>query len=361
MENNYPDQHAHLGPGAQSLLFGVDTAGNQLPYIDKIVMTLAENLEVLNLRAIAGEYEKQARHIDLQKLPVLLENQQKGGYKVYLDPSDQGTDVALWFNMSYEADPEVARWLTTRDFRRALSLGIHRDQLNETFWLGRACLALRCRVKTPCTARVPSIARAGPPTSRSRPTPCWSGIGLDKKDAEGYRLRTDGKGRLRIEVQTLSGFFQSTQVCEMIREQWKKIGIQADVKEVERGLAFKRRDANEHQIYVDAQWGSDNMFGHIPWLSSPTTVADTMGPLYGRWFASGGTKGKEPPPRMRELMELYRKAFGVPREERITWPRRSGKSPSMKSGPLAPSGCPQGFRACGWPKPPWVTSRRASG
>src|SRR5438105_13966200 len=30
----------------------VDTAGNQLPYIDKVVLTLAENLEVLNLRAI---------------------------------------------------------------------------------------------------------------------------------------------------------------------------------------------------------------------------------------------------------------------------------------------------------------------
>ena len=35
----------------------VDTAGNQLPYIDKVVLTLAENLEVLNLRAIAGEYD----------------------------------------------------------------------------------------------------------------------------------------------------------------------------------------------------------------------------------------------------------------------------------------------------------------
>ena len=37
--------------------WAVDTAGNQLPYIDKVVLTLAENLEVINLRAIAGEYE----------------------------------------------------------------------------------------------------------------------------------------------------------------------------------------------------------------------------------------------------------------------------------------------------------------
>src|SRR5215813_12461278 len=65
----------------------VDTDGNQLPYIDRIQMTLGENLEVINLRAIAGEYDSQARHIDIGKLPVLIENQQKSGYRVYLDPS----------------------------------------------------------------------------------------------------------------------------------------------------------------------------------------------------------------------------------------------------------------------------------
>jgi peptide/nickel transport system substrate-binding protein len=65
----------------------VDTAGNQLPYMDKVVLTLAENLEVLNLRAIAGEYDYASRHVDLGKLPVFLENQQKGNYKVYLDPA----------------------------------------------------------------------------------------------------------------------------------------------------------------------------------------------------------------------------------------------------------------------------------
>ena len=50
--------------------FGVDTEGNQLPYIDKVVLTLGENLEVINLRAIAGEYDWGERHLDLQKLPV---------------------------------------------------------------------------------------------------------------------------------------------------------------------------------------------------------------------------------------------------------------------------------------------------
>ena len=51
--------------------WAVDTEGNQLPYLDGVVMTLAENLELLNLRAIAGEYDVQERHVDIGKLPVI--------------------------------------------------------------------------------------------------------------------------------------------------------------------------------------------------------------------------------------------------------------------------------------------------
>ena len=67
--------------------WAVDTAGNQLPYIDRITMTLAENAEVANLRAIAGEYDIQERHMRLSKLPVFLENAKKGNYTVHLDPA----------------------------------------------------------------------------------------------------------------------------------------------------------------------------------------------------------------------------------------------------------------------------------
>jgi len=53
---------------------GVDTDGNQLPYLDKVSLTLAESLEVANLRAMAGELDLQTRHMDLQKLPGVPRN-----------------------------------------------------------------------------------------------------------------------------------------------------------------------------------------------------------------------------------------------------------------------------------------------
>ena len=46
----------------------------------------------------------------------------------------------------------------------------------------------------------------------------------------------------------------------MIKEQWKKIGIQADVKEVERSLFFTRVRANEHQIAIWANDGTELLY-----------------------------------------------------------------------------------------------------
>ena len=91
---------------------------------------------MLNLRAIAGEYDLQERHIDIAKLPVFLENQEKGDYTVHLDLASTARTRRCRSTRATTADPEIAKWLTNADFRRALSLGIDRDQLNETFWLG---------------------------------------------------------------------------------------------------------------------------------------------------------------------------------------------------------------------------------
>jgi peptide/nickel transport system substrate-binding protein len=297
---------------------GVDTAGNQLPYIDRISMTLAENLEVLNLRAIAGQYDLQERHTALNKLPVFLENRAKGGYDVRLDPALNGSDATLQTNQAYEADLEIAKWLHTSDFRRALSMGIDRDQLNETFWVG---------VGTPgSVAPAESLPYSPGPDWRKK----WSTldvkqanalldkIGLSKKDGEGYRLRTDGKGRLRLELQTSAGaFVPHTQIAEMIKEQWKKIGIQADVKEMERSLFFTRAASNEHQIALWANDGSEVLFLFPRHALPLDPIQALLGTPIARWFASNGAQGKGPKdPRMISALELYRSANGKKTQER---------------------------------------------
>jgi len=299
--------------------WAVDTAGNQLPYIDRITMTLAENTEVANLRAIAGEYDLQERHMDLSKLPVFLENAKKGDYTVHLDPALNGSDAALHMGNSYEGDPEIAKLLRNKDFRHALALGIDRDQLNEAFWLG---------VGTPG-----SVAPA--PGTRYSPGPEWNKkwavldlkqanalldkLGLTKKDSDGYRLRSDGKGRLRLEMITIGGqFVPYTQVGEMIKQQWKKIGIDVDVKELERNLAFTRDNDNANQMLMWANDGSEEIF-LFPRHALPVDAAEShMGMAFAKWYSSKGTAGKKPDdPEMLKAFDLFRSAFGMNEEDRI--------------------------------------------
>ena len=299
----------------------VDTAGNQLPYIDKVVLTLAENLEVLNLRAIAGEYDFQSRHIDISKLPVFLDNQGRGDYTVSLDPADIGCDACLFVNQTYDADPEIAIWLQNRDFRIALSHGIDREQLNEAFWLGLGTPGSQVLAESSPYNPGPEYRTMHSTYDPQRANEMLDALGLTRRDSQGYRLRTDGEGRLRLEMTTVGGhFLQFTQIAEMIAEQWGKIGIQADVNEVERSLAITRVGANELQIHLWQNDGTEHFFAspwHIFPLSQSGLGGPNIGPLWGQWLASNGTQGREPTAPMKKLMALWQQGFGVPDTERI--------------------------------------------
>jgi peptide/nickel transport system substrate-binding protein len=296
----------------------VDTAGNQLPYIDKVVLTVFENIEVHNLRAIAGEYDFMARHVDIQKIPVFLENEEKGEYKLYLDPGDYGGDMIIKFNMTYNDDAEIRKWFHTRDFRRALSLGIDRDQINETFWLGVGMP----RSPIPAASNLyypgPKYDRLWATYEPDKANEMLDAIGLQQKDADGFRLRPDGSNKpLTIEVTTWSGqFVQYTQIMEAIREMWQKIGIKLAVKEVERGLGIQLATTNKNQMWAWNNDGSEHMFT-FPVHVFPFDQLSANGSLNGLWFQSNGEEGEEPLPFIKEIMAKWRKAFGVPREERI--------------------------------------------
>ncbi len=117
--------------------FAVDQDGNQLPYIDEARFTFFADAEALNLAAIGGEIDMQGRHIKMSNYPVLVENDDKGGYDVLTWPTFGGSDAVLMFNQTYNAQT-----------RRC-----------------RAC----CRTRTSASlCHTPSIAR------RSRNWPSWA-------------------------------------------------------------------------------------------------------------------------------------------------------------------------------------------
>lgn len=289
----------------------VDTAGNQLPYIDRIVLTLAEDAEVVNLRAVAGTYDMQERHITLSKLPVILENQQKGNYKVHLDLALHGADTVLQVNQSFRADPEIAKWLTNADFRRALALGIDRDQLNETFWLGIGTTGSVVPASSSPYNPGKEWDKKWSTLDVAKANQMLDAIGLSKKDGEGFRLRTDNGERLRIQIQGVKALLPWPQQGEMIAQHWRKIGIQADVREMERSLAMTRVRNNEHHIMMWSNGGTELLY-LFPRHAIPVDPTEAfMGPEYATWYVSNGAQGREPPdPEMKKIFDLFRAAPG---------------------------------------------------
>jgi peptide/nickel transport system substrate-binding protein len=295
----------------------VDTDGNQLPYIDNIVMTLAENLEVANLRAMAGEYDLQERHIDLAKLPVLLENRERGKYDVHLDLAYNGSDTALHFNQGHKADPEIGRWLRSADFRRALSLGIDRDQLNETFWLGLATPGSAAPAEAMPQSPGPEWRKKWSTHDPAQANRMLDAVGLTKKDRDGYRLRTDNGQRLVLQIQAIKAFMDWPAHSEMIAQHWRRIGIAADVKDMERGLAFQRVAGNEHHIQVWTNGGTELLY-LFPRLALPVDIIEAHhGIEIAKWYSSAGAQGTAPEDKnLLRALELFRSAAGQEEAER---------------------------------------------
>ena len=297
----------------------VDTDGNQLPYLDKVTLTLAESADVLNLRAIAGEYDFQQRSIDIRNLPLLLENQAKGNYKVYLDPCEFGTDAGVIFNLTYNADPEINKWFNSLDFRHAFALAIDREQFNKTFWLGTGTPSSVVPADTNLYNPGPEYRKLWATLDIAKANALLDGLGLTKKDADGIRLRLDGKGKLTFQITTIGKqIMDYTSLATMLKDQIKKIGIDLQVTEMERSLAVTKGSNNEHQITIWCNDSGGNIFAGTAHIF-PTSVTDPgqPGTLYATWFQSNGKEGLEPPDWMKTMMSNWRTGLTVTDAERV--------------------------------------------
>jgi peptide/nickel transport system substrate-binding protein len=295
---------------------GVDTAGNQLPYLDEVRFTFFADIQALNLAAIAGELDMQERHIQMTNYPVFKENEKTGKYRVITWPTFGGADAVIAFNQSYKADPDLGRLLATKDFRVALSYAINRDQIRESVFLGLG--EARQGVPAPWHPYYPGDewARKYTQYKPDEANKLLDGIGLTKKDGQGLRLLPNGKP-VTVELSVVPAFAAWPDVAQLVARDWEKVGVKVLVQLRERALHFKMREANELQTEM---WNEDTtafpFTGNAKFDPRNSPIL-TLGPLFGQWAQSKGKDGMEPPPPIKRIMEIVDTARRVGPEQQV--------------------------------------------
>jgi len=227
--------------------FKVDPEGNQLPYIDRVVYEVVEDPEVILLKALNGELDMQNRHIDdLVNKPVLFDNQEAGDYHFWETYPEAMNTLVVALNLTHR-DPVKREVFQNKDFRIGLSHAINRPKIIDLVFVGQG---------------EPWQAAPRPESVYYNETFAkqYANYDVDKanehldrvlpdRDAQGFRVGPDG-ARLSVAVEVNAGESYQIDILERIRDYWREVGVDMQVRVVERSFLYERRDANQQDGMV---------------------------------------------------------------------------------------------------------------
>jgi peptide/nickel transport system substrate-binding protein len=276
----------------------VDPDGNQLPYIDGLRF---DNLDIgaIQFRALQGEigYFFRSGFLREQQYSLYMRNRKSGRYRVVYRIAD-GMTHTVCFNMSHR-DPDVRALFLEPDFRKAMSIAINRDEINEACFLGWGSprQVVPYSFSPVYNAEYEKAWTEYDPAGANR---MLDGIGLDKRDDEGYRLLPNGRPlAIYLECSTA---FSNSDVVELLARYWRDVGVRTDVKVLGRTLFEERLKSN---MFDAAMWAGGVI---MPIFDSrsffPDRNTSRMGPEFGYWYQSQRQFGEKPPPIIEEAMNL---------------------------------------------------------
>jgi len=295
----------------------IDPAGNQLPYIDRIFVSIVSNAEMVNLKTTTGDVDFAGFNTRLDMYPVYKENAAKNNYRVLLWQDVFGGEVIFMPNQTHP-DPVLRKIFQDKRFRIALSLGINRDEINQLFYMGMA-QPRQTTVIPQSRYYKEEFAKAYIEYDPVRANKLLDEMGL-KRGPDGYRLRPDGR-RLEILIEYTPVDTIRGPVCEFVQQQWDKLGIKVAVKEITTELQQVRAPGNQMDMTVwNADKCTDILFPITPMWFVPynTGWENSWCPLWAQWYASKGKSGEEPPKEAKRLLDLWEKMLSTTIESQRT-------------------------------------------
>jgi|TARA_B110000908_G_scaffold3694_1_gene4822 peptide/nickel transport system substrate-binding protein len=286
---------------ANPYFFQVDTAGNQLPYISEQDEVYINENEVRILKLVNSEVDYKAQSLQLASAPLLLENQEKGDYTVELKP--EITIATFSFNVT-SADLEKRKVFGDLRFRKAMSVAMNRDEINETGFFGMGEPRQYIGFSPAPSFVDPKWASYMTQYDPAMANSLLDEMGMKDMDGDGFRELPNGDRlviNLQYSVQGLAG-----QVVEMVGQNWAEVGIQSTVKEV---TPDEYRSAQSSNALDVTMWRKSQPMGIVLgnnelWVPPfENYFGIRTGMLWAEWVDSEGASGVEPPAYVKQLIQ----------------------------------------------------------
>jgi len=282
----------------------IDTAGHQLPYIDRVVATVADG-KIIPPKVGAGEADLQARGLQFSYYPFLKENEKLQDYTVRLWKEAKGSHMALFLNLNNN-DPEFRKLFRDVRFRRAFSMAIDRHEINQAIYFGLA-IEGNNTVLPGSPLFKPEYQREWATFNLKRANRLLDEIGLTGRDSRGIRLLPDGRP-LNLIIETAGEESEQADVLELLHDTLKAAGIKIYTRPSQRDVFRNRVFSGETQVGV---WsGYENGLPTADWSPdefAPTSQQQLQWPKWGQYVETHGKSGEPCDiPEAVELMNLNR-------------------------------------------------------
>ncbi|WP_159621419.1 ABC transporter substrate-binding protein [Ruania rhizosphaerae] len=281
--------------------FKVDTAGNQLPYLDAVRYTVMNEPEVMLAAAMQGDIDMHSRHFnEPANKPVLAEARAEGNYDFFELAPGLANELVVMFNLTHE-DDQMREIFTNRDFRVGLSHAIDRDELVNTVYQRQGTPS---QVSPQPTSPFYDEEMATQYTEFDvdLANQYLDDAGYAERDSEGRRLGPDGEPiTFSVEHAGLPGFEDA---LALISDDWADVGITMTPDPMDRSLFEERRRSNNFDAVVWLAGGGTDVTQNPYWYA-PLSDRSDFASLWAQWYTTGGEDGEEPPAATQEQFELY--------------------------------------------------------
>ena len=278
----------------------VDTTGQQLPYINEMDEIYANDHEVRLLKLINGEVDYKAQSLGLPDAPILLENQGTGDYTLQIAPRISMPTVS--FNVTHEDEAKRAVFGDV-NFRKAMSIAIDRNEINETAYFGQG-VARQYIGFSPVPSFVdPKWATYAAEYDPEGAKALLDSVGVVDADGDGMR-DLPGGAKLIINMQFAQQGLPG-QVVELIAQQWAEVGVQTTVKEVTPDEYRSAQSSNQLDVglWEKSQPLAIVLGNNELWVPPfENYFAHRSGMLWAEWVDSNGASGVEPPDYVKGLI-----------------------------------------------------------